>query len=162
MKAWIKAGLVGGAILGFFTLLSTFSYYIPQLDPIFHVVFNCCYYLLLYPAIGVLAAIWMPSVSSPGEGAKYGAQAGLLAGLIDSAVTTISSIGVAFFSGPEVVLNQFSPETISRFQERGLDWFLSTGGIIGSALCSSVITMVLAVSAGTIICLIYTSLKKKE
>jgi len=162
MKSWVKAGLIGGGVLGIFTILSTFSWFLPQLGRSLYSCANCCLFALLYPAVGVLAAYWMPPNSLPAEGAKFGALAGLIAGIIDSGITIITATATAFLGGPDLFFRGFSPEEVSYFQEIGLDNLVSPGGMIGSALCSSVFFLVFAIGAGALSGFIYFSIKNKN
>ena len=82
MSPWLKAGLIGGAVLIVLNLLGL----IPCVGLI-----TCILGVLAYAGIGALAAYWMPPVRVAGQAAGQGALAALVAGLIGGVVNTVSS-----------------------------------------------------------------------
>jgi hypothetical protein len=80
MLPWLKAGLIGGAILVVLNLLGV----IPCVG-----VISCIGGLVVYGGIGALAAYWMPPERMSGPAAGQGALAALVAALIGGIVNAI-------------------------------------------------------------------------
>jgi hypothetical protein len=92
IRPWLKAGLVGGAILGMLTVLSTFSLFLSESVRDLVTCCVCCLQMSIYPAVGILAAFWIISPRSTGQGARTGALAGLVAGGVDGVVTLLAGL----------------------------------------------------------------------
>jgi uncharacterized protein YggT (Ycf19 family) len=141
MKAWIKAGLIGGAVSIVLTAPVLFMFFLPVEWGL--VIGSLCslVYLLLYPGVGMLAAFWSPRPRTLKQGALAGALAGLLAFVIDSLATVCFSTIVALTGGfqeyiYEIFARYFSPFRLflNARMLSGLDWAIIAGVICASAL----------------------------
>ena len=124
MSGWLKAGLLGAAVVVTLQLLGI----IPCV--------GCVTWLLTYVAygcIGALAAYWLPPRRLGGPAAGQGALAGAIAGAIGGAVSLILALGVTAVFVPLGVLGEALEGT-------GLD---------PSALWEAFATMVGSVTCGT-------------
>ncbi|MFC2046281.1 hypothetical protein ACFLTC_02020, partial [Chloroflexota bacterium] len=133
MSPWLKAGLVGAAILVVLNLLG----FIPIVG-----VVCCLLGLVAYAGIGALAAYWMPPERQVGPAAGQGALAAVLAALIGGIVNTIAMLIQSAIVGTTDVLSQIPPEYLRQFQEAGgdpqiFDTFAGPIGIgfFGSCCC---------------------------
>lgn len=132
MSAWLKAGLIGGAILFILDLIGQIS-------------FVCCctslLMLIVYIAVGVMAASYMPPPRDSGKAAGQGALAAVVASFIGGLVNLIISLVRALIGNSATQLGQiwFQLPPEIRFQFRGLgispDFFGSFGGV---SICSSI------------------------
>jgi len=144
MRPWLKAGLVGSVVLSVLTVLTTLMYVLP---PEAGAIAGCCVclpFFLVYPAIGVLAAFWTPPPRSAGQGARAGALAGLVAGVVDGVVTVVWMLGLVLLGISERYLAQFPPEAIYTLKESGLYFLMTGSGLMGTALCNSIVFVVWA------------------
>jgi len=145
MSSGIKAGLIGAAaavVLALLGLVACLNCITPILT------------LLLYIAVGALAAYWMTPPRTAGVGAGAGAIAGLITGVVEGIVNMIIA-GVRFASigGQQAIISQIPPEVMEQLIEQlgdaGLELaraMTSIGGVLGmSALCCVV---GIAVAAG--------------
>ena len=139
MSNWLKAGLIGAAVIVGLNLLG----WIPCV--------GCVTWILGYVAygcIGALAAYWMPPMREPGPAAGQGALAGLIAGAIGGALWLILTIFGAAVFGPLAALGQIA-ET---WEGAGFDpsAFIEMGAsVIGSVMCGTGCYAIgLAIAAG--------------
>lgn len=145
MSSWLKAGLIGGAVLVVFNLLGAI--------PIFFLGFVFwCLGLFAYIGAGVLAAFWMPPPRQAGPAAGQGAMAGAVSGVIGGIVYTIVSTIQLALTDTAALLAQLPPETLQQFEDAGLDPSLFVGPNVG-LLCGAgccLIGVILAAILGAI------------
>ncbi|MBN1146130.1 MAG: hypothetical protein JXA78_02660 [Anaerolineales bacterium] len=152
MPGWLKAGLIGAAVLVLLNLIGL----IPLLGCIVLPL-----QLLAYAAIGALAASYIPPLRAAGQGASQGALAALVAGLASGVVGLIISIARAALVDPAAALSQVPPEALRALQDAGISPEL-LAGVGGASLCGSVCClggMLLAAGLGAIGGAIYASAK---
>lgn len=127
MSPWLKAGLVGGAVLVVINLFGL----VPCVG-----LFSCALGLVAYIGIGVLAAYWMPPIREAGPGATQGAGAAALAaligGIVNSIITTIQWVTI----DPTEVLNTLPAGQLQQLQEAGVDPAMFMGPGFGIAVAS--------------------------
>jgi hypothetical protein len=130
MSPWLKAGLVGAAVLVVLNLLGMISWV---------GLITCCLGLLAYVGIGALAAYWLPPVRDAGQGAGQGALAAVLAALIGGIVNTIGSTIQMAVTDTAALLSQIPPESLQQLEQMGIDPAALTGptsgAIVGSTCC---------------------------
>lgn len=132
MSPWLKAGLVGAAILVVLNLMGL----IPCVGFI-----TCILGVLAYAGIGALAAYWMPPVRIPGQAAGQGSLAALVAGLVGGVVNTIVIFIQSSIAGSAQLLSQLPPETLQQLEQAGMDpqmletFVGPTGAILGGSMC---------------------------
>jgi hypothetical protein len=147
MSPWLKAGLIGGAVLIVLNLLG--------LIPIVGIVF-CLGGLLAYIGIGALAAYWIPPLREAGQAAGQGAMAAALAALIGGIVNTIITTVQSSLTDTTTLLSQIPPEYLQQMEDAGLDpsLFVGTGtaalsGIVCGSTCC-IVGLILAAILGAI------------
>jgi len=127
MSPWLKAGLVGAAVL---VVINVFG-----LLPCIGLI-SCALGLLAYIGIGVLAAYWMPPIREPGPGAAQGAGAAALAaligGIVNSVITTIQWATV----DQAEILAALPAEQLQQLQDVGFDPTMFAGPGFGLAVAS--------------------------
>jgi hypothetical protein len=155
MKPWLKASLIGAAVLVVLSLLS--------LIPCAGLV-TCCLMPVAYAGIGVLAAYWMPPVRLAGPAAGQGALAAVLAALVGGIVNTVLLSVQAAVVDSAQILSQIPPETLRQLEQAGLDpqmfeQFAGPGGALfgGSVCCGG--GLVLAAILGAIGGAVYASVQ---
>lgn len=122
MSPWLKAGLVGAAILIVLNILGL----IPCVA-----FFTCILGLVAYAGIGALAAFWMPPLREAGAAAGQGAAAAVLAGLVGGLVNmVITSLQLAL-TDSAAILSQIPPESLRQMEEVGMDPAMFTGPVFG-------------------------------
>jgi hypothetical protein len=132
MSSWLKAGLVGGAVLVVLDLLGL----IPLVG-----FATCCLGIVAYVGVGLIAGLWMPSPREPGRAAGEGALAAVIAALIGGLANIVILVLQAVALGPDRILSQLSPNTISQLEQLGMDpRMLDTfagpaGAALGSSIC---------------------------
>jgi hypothetical protein len=122
MKPWLKAGLIGGAVLVALNVLGL----IPCVG-----LATCCIGILAYAGIGALAAYWLPPVRETGQAAGQGALAGLVAALIGGIVNMIIFTAQTALVDTASVLSQIPPEYLQQLQQAGMDPAMFTGPAAG-------------------------------
>ena len=145
MRPWLKAGLIGGAVLVVLNLLSAIPSFILAL------VFWCLG-LFAYIGIGALAAFWTPPPRQAGPAAGQGAMAAALSGLMGGVVYTILTTIQMSLTDAATVLSQFPPETLQQFEDAGIDPSLFVGPNVG-ILCGGgccLVGVILAALLGAI------------
>ena len=153
-KAGLKAGLVGGAVMFVLQLIGL----IPCA--------GCFTWILgfaAYAGAGVLAAYWLPTPRSAGDGAGAGAIAGILSGVIGGIFGMILS-GIQFaLTDSAAIMSQIPQESLDAMREAGMnpEMFASAGFVllIGSLCC--VIGMVIAAVLGAIGGAIFASVQSE-
>jgi hypothetical protein len=155
MSPWLKAGLVGGAVLVVLNLLG--------LIPLLGIV--CCLLgLVAYAGVGALAAYWMPPVREAGPAAGQGALAAVVAALIGGIVNTIAWLVQAALIPAADVLTQVPPELLQQFQDAGgdpqmLNMFAGPMGAAFGGSCCCLGGLILAAILGAIGGAIYAGIK---
>jgi len=155
-KAGLKAGIIGGVIVAVLQLMGLIP--IPCAG-----CFICLLGWAVYVGAGALAAYWLPTPRSAGDGAGAGAIAGVVTGLVGGIFGMIvSAIQFAFLGGAEVI-SQIPPELMDLFGDMDIDPGIFTGGAatIGAVLGTSALCciggMVLAAVLGAIGGVIFAS-----
>jgi hypothetical protein len=132
MSPWLKAGLVGAAVLVVLSIVGL----IPCVG-----VCTCLLGVLAYAGIGALAAYWMPPVREAGSAAGQGALAALVASLVGGIVNTIVMLIQTAVMGSEEILTQIPPEMLQQFEQAGMDPQIfetfagPTGALLGGSMC---------------------------
>jgi len=158
MSAWLKAGLIGAAVVIVLNLIGLVQ------------VLGCItapLTLVAYIGIGVLAASYIPPRRETGAAAGQGALAALIAGVGGGIVNLIISL-VRVGSGGMVQYTRFletlPPDVARQFADLGVspDILAGAGGIGAVAICGSVCCLggiVFAAALGAIGAAIYASVK---
>lgn len=130
MSPWIKAGLIGGAVVAALNLLG--------LIPCVAIV-SCALGLLIYAGAGALAAYWMPPLRAAGPAAGQGALAGGLAALVGGIVNAIAATIQLAVADTATILSQIPPESLEQLEAAGIDPAAFTGpaagAVYGSICC---------------------------
>jgi hypothetical protein len=105
MSPWLKAGLVGAAVLVVLALLG----FIPCVGAC-----TCLIGVLAYAGIGALAAYWMPPVREAGVAAGQGALAAILASLIGGIANTVVILVQTATVGTDQILSQIPPDMLQQ------------------------------------------------
>jgi hypothetical protein len=152
MSSWLKAGLIGAAVLVVLNLLGL----IPCVGFI-----TCILGLLAYIGIGVLAAYWIPPIREAGAAAGQGAMAATLAALIGGVVNAIVSTIQLAVTDTADILAMLPAESLQQMQEAGVDPGLFTGpgfgAAVGSACC--IVGLILAAILGAVGGAVYAGIK---
>jgi hypothetical protein len=136
MSPWLKAGLIGGAILVVLALGLAFLGQVLGVGCLIMIVM-----LLAYAGIGALAAYGMPSPREAGPSAGQGALAASLAQLIGGAVYTLISVVQTMMVDVDEVLSQLPPELLAQAEQQGMDPQMfeviagPLGGLLGGGMC---------------------------
>jgi amino acid transporter len=163
MSAWLKAGLIGGAILFILDVIGQ----IP--------VICCCMPLLMlaaYIIVGVLAASYMPVPRDSGKAAGQGALAAVVASFIGGLINLIISMvrTVVWSSTTQVgqVWTSLPPDVQYMLRDMGIEpeFFNQVNdfgsSLVGSTICGSVCCLggiLVAAALGAIGAAIYASMK---
>jgi hypothetical protein len=154
MAPWLKAGLIGGAVLVALNLLG--------LIPCVGLV-TCFLSLLAYVGIGALAAYWAPRPRDPGQGAGQGALAALVGALIGGVVNVILFTIQMAVMDTAAILAQLPQESLRQLEQSGLDPAMLTGpgagAFYGSICCLG--GLVFAAILGAIGGAIYAGLRQE-
>ncbi len=155
MAPWLKAGLVGGAVLVVVNLLGLIPY----------VGIACCFLsLVAYAGIGALTAHWMPPERLAGPAAGQGALAAVVAALIGGIANTIAWLIQSAAVPTADVMSQLPPELLQQFRDAGGDpQMFSTfvgplGAVFGGSFCC-LGGLILAAILGAIGGAIYAGIK---
>ncbi len=152
MTGWLKAGLIGGAVLSVLYLLNL----IPFTGTL---ALTCCCvamlaYLLVCGGTGALAAHWLPAPRDAGTAAGRGALAGGLAGLIGGAVNTVVALVQSSTFDYGEIMSEMPAETLQMLEEMGIttEMIESSGGAISGLLggvccCGAGVIIALALGA---------------
>lgn len=127
MSPWLKAGLVGAAVLAVLSLLGM----IPCV-----VFITCILGLLAYIGIGALAGYWMPPPREAGAAAGQGALAATLAAFVGGLVNTIIWTVQFAVTDTAALLSQLPPESLQQLEQAGVDPILFTGPSFGAGVGS--------------------------
>jgi hypothetical protein len=130
MSPWLKAGLIGAAVVTVLNLLG--------LIPCVGVV-TCMLGLLVYVGVGALAAYWIPPLRLAGPAAGQGALAAVLAALIGGIVNVIIITVQMAITDTASILSQIPAETMQQLEQAGIDPSMlvgpGAGVMIGSVCC---------------------------
>ncbi len=129
MSPWLKAGLIGAAVLVALNVLG--------LIPCVGLV-TCFLGLLVYGGIGALAAHWLPPVREPGAAAGQGAAAAVLAAVIGGFVNMILTTIQMSLLDTSAILSQLPAESLRQMEMAGIDPSIFTGptaGLFYGGLC---------------------------
>jgi len=149
MSNWLKAGLIGAAVV----VVVNVAGLIPVIGPCLACI-GFFVVLVTYGGVGALAAYWMPPVRMAGPAAGQGALAGLIASAIGGAVgLVISTAQAALFPAQmDAIWGFLPPEALQGMYEAGLDPSMFTGpgvGVVGSLVGGSFCCAIgLAIGAG--------------
>jgi hypothetical protein len=156
MSAWLKAGLIGVAILIVLNLIGLIPLLVCVTAPLSFAA---------YIVVGVLAASFLPSRREVGTAAGQGALAAIVAGfgggVVNLGISLIRTATGGVLQGAEI-LSQLPPEIRYQFRDLGIspDLVAGWGGIGGAAICGSVCCLagiVFAAVLGAIGAAIYAS-----
>jgi hypothetical protein len=152
MSPWLRAGLIGAAILVVVYVLAL----IPCVG-----FFTCFLGLLVYGGIGALAAHWLPAVRDAGAAAGQGAAAAALAAVIGGLFNIILTTVQMAFVDTSAILSQLPAESLRQLEMAGIDPAMFTGptaGLLsGSACC--LVGLFLAAILGAIGGAVYAGIK---
>jgi hypothetical protein len=116
MSSWLKAGLIGGAVLAFLSILLTFVGQTLGLECAIELLT-----LLVFAGIGALAAYWMQPLRQAGPAAGQGAMAAMLGQLIGGIVLTVITVIRSAFVDTEAVIANLDPAFLDSLVEMGVD-----------------------------------------
>ncbi len=154
MRPFLKAGLIGGAILVVISLLSL----IPVLGCV-----SLPLVLIGYLVVGALAAHYMSPRRETGRAAGQGALAGLIASLISGIVQTVlTPLGFSMSGGAEMLVAQLPAETLQQLQQAGIDPnVLFSGATMAgvSLLCCLPVSLLIGAGLGALGGVIYAAAK---
>lgn len=153
-RPWLRAGLIGAALLVALNLLSL----IPLLSCIATPL-----QLLAFAGVGALAASYLLPRRETGRAAGQGALAGLISGLVAGLASTVMApISLAASGGTNAMLAALPPETLQQFEQAGLDpaMFVNTGTVAGAtALCCLPTGLIAGALLGALGGMIYAAVK---
>lgn len=116
MSSWLKAGLIGGAVLAFIGLLLTFFGQSVGLGCGFTLLA-----LLAFAGTGALTAYWMPPIREAGRAAGQGAGAAVLAQAIGGIAFTIFGFIQTSLVDTADVISTIDPALLDQMVEMGVD-----------------------------------------
>ncbi len=152
MSPWLKAGLIGAAVLVALNVLG--------LIPCVGLV-TCFVGLLVYGGIGAVVAHWLPPVRDAGVAAGQGAAAAVLAAVIGGFVNMILTTIQMSLLDTSAILSQLPAESLQQMEMAGIDPSIFTGptaGLFyGGACCLG--GLILAAILGAIGGAIYAGVK---
>jgi hypothetical protein len=152
MTSWLKAGLIGAAVVTILNFLGL----IPCVGFI-----TCILGLLVYIGVGVLAAYWMPPLREAGAAAGQGAMAATLAALIGGIINAVVSTIQLAVADSAAILSALPAESLQQLQEAGVDPSVFTGpgfgAAVGSACC--LVGLILAAILGAVGGAVYAGIK---
>lgn len=112
-RPFLKAGLIGGAALVAINVIGL----LPVIGCIALPVA-----LIAYPAIGALAAYWLPPRRESGPAAGQGALAGVISGLIAGlSQVVLTPVGIALSGGTDALIAQVPAELLPQLDQVGID-----------------------------------------
>ena len=152
MTSWLKAGLIGAAVVTILNFLGL----IPCVGFI-----TCILGLLVYIGVGVLAAYWMPPLREAGAAAGQGAMAATLAALIGGIINAVVSTIQLAVADSAAILSALPAESLQQLREAGVDPSVFTGpgfgAAVGSACC--LVGLILAAILGAVGGAVYAGIK---
>lgn len=135
MAAGLKAGLVGGVVLVGLGALGVVAYVLPTESRTTAGLLLCIPTLLAYPAIGVLAAIWLKPPLSRERYIGAGALAGLVAGLMDGAFDVATQLVLSSTGLYEQALGQLSRAQLDALGEVGREQVAAVSAAMTGLCC---------------------------
>lgn len=158
MSGWLKAGLIGVAILIVLNLIGLIPFLACITAPLSWIT---------YVVVGVLAASYMAPRREAGKAAGQGALAALLAGFGGGIVSAIIGAIRAATGGVTQygeMMSQIPPDVIRELRNAGIspDMVAGVGGIGGAIVCGSMCCLVgvfVAAALGAIGGAIYAAVK---
>lgn len=154
MRPWLKAGLIGAAVMVVLSLLSIVPFLSCLAFPL---------QFLAYLGAGALAAAYMLPRRETGPAAGQGALAGLMAGLASGLISLVlTPASLAMQGGASAIINQLPPDMLQQFEQVGVDpsQILNTGTITGvTGLCCLPTGLIVGAILGALGGLIYASIK---
>jgi hypothetical protein len=116
MSSWLKAGLVGGAVLALISLLLTFFGQTVGLGCGITLLA-----LLAFAGTGALAVYWMPPIREAGRSAGQGAMAAVIAQVIGGIAFTVLGVIQTSLVDTADVLSSIDPALLDQMVELGVD-----------------------------------------
>jgi len=169
MTSWVKAGLIGGAVLSALYLLNELSNYV---SPGGSAALACCCgvlvaYLLACGGTGALAAHWLPAPRDAGTAAGRGAMAGGLAGLIGGVVNSVVLLFQSATVDTAQMVSQLPTETLDALKQLGIttEVIESSSGIVGGLIggsCCCAVGVIVALALGAIGGAIWAAVRPSE
>ena len=152
MTSWLKAGLIGAAVVTVLNLLGL----IPCVGFI-----TCILGLLVYAGVGVLTAYWMPPLREAGAAAGQGAMAAVLAAFIGGIINAVVSTIQLAVADSAAILSALPAESLQQLQEAGVDPSVFTGPAFGAAVGSAccLVGLILAAILGAVGGAVYAGIK---
>ncbi len=156
MTGWLKAGLIGGAVLVVFQLIGL----IP-----FNLI--CCLtfpaMLVTYIAVGAMAAASLPPPRTAGQGVGPGAMGAILAAVISSIAGMIINLVQVLINPQDTVIMDLPPAIIQQLRDTGipLEYFIGVGGVLIFYSICCVVWIVVSGILGAIGGAIYPSFKRE-
>ena len=152
MTSWLKAGLIGAAVVTILNFLGL----IPCVGFI-----TCILGLLVYAGVGVLTAYWMPPLREAGAAAGQGAMAAVLAAFIGGIINAIVSTIQLAVADSAAILSALPAESLQQLQEAGVDPSVFTGPAFGAAVGSAccLVGLILAAILGAVGGAVYAGIK---
>lgn len=158
MSAWLKAGLIGAAIVIVLNLIGLVPVLVCITSPLV---------LVAYVGVGVLAASYLPPRRQVGSAAGQGALSAVIAGVAGGFVSLITSlvrVGTGGMYQYSRFLETLPPDLARQFGDLGVspDILAGAGGIGATVICGSVCCLggiVFAAALGAIGAAIYASVK---
>lgn len=160
MRAWLKAGLIGGAVIALVMLLDLATGFLPLEVQSAIGCCTCGAYIVLYLATGALAAAWLTPPRTGGLGAKEGALAGLVAGVISGVAYFISTILSDFTGAVDASLAQLPPEMLAALEQSGGLGFLTPQNLMLISACTIPLIVLWALACGALGGLVYGAAKR--
>jgi hypothetical protein len=160
MSGWLKAGLIGAAIIVALKVLEVIPCVVCCGLPLEWVAYGC---------VGALAAYWIVSGRTMGAAAGQGALAALIAAAIGGVVGIgVNVIGATALAPLQVsMMRQLPPEVLQEMARSGVDPSMLTGAgtgavetITGGAMCCGV-GLVIAAALGAVGGLIFAAIKSE-
>jgi hypothetical protein len=154
MTGWLKAGLIGGAVLVVVQLIGLVPF-----DLICCLTFPST--LFIYLGVGALAAAFLPPPRAAGNGTAQGALAAILAAVISSVAGMVINTIRVMIIPEETVTMDLPPALIQQLRDAGIpmELFIGIGGVIVFYSVCCVIWIVVSAILGAIGGAIYPSVK---
>ncbi len=147
MAAGLKAGLVGGVVLVALGALGLVTYVLPAESRTTASLLLCIPTLLAYPAIGVLAAIWLKPPLSRGRYIGAGALAGLVGGLMEGAFDIATQLVLSSTGLYEQALGQLSTEQLEALGQVGREQIAAVSAAMTGFCCVPIAAVISVVCA---------------
>jgi hypothetical protein len=116
MSSWLKAGLIGGAVLALISLFLTFFGQTVGLGCGIALLA-----LLAFASTGALAVYWMPPIREAGRAAGQGAIAAVLAQVIGGITFTVFGVIQTSLVDTADVISSIDPALLDQLTEMGVE-----------------------------------------